>query len=54
VVGDKGADMLLAKAVGARSIHVATGKEPVSPVADYSANDLSGVVDIIMNVDRGR
>jgi heptosyltransferase-2 len=54
VVGDKEADMLLAKAVGAGAIHVATGKEPVSPIADYSANDLNGVVDIIMSADRGR
>jgi heptosyltransferase-2 len=54
VVGDKEADMLLAKAVGAAAIHVATGKEPSSPIADYSANDLNGVVDVIMNVDRGR
>jgi heptosyltransferase-2 len=54
VVGDKEADMLLAKAVGAGAIHLATGKEPVSPIADYSANDLNGVVDIIMNADRGR
>jgi heptosyltransferase-2 len=54
VVGDKEADMLLAKAVGATAIHVATGKESSSPIADYSANDLNGVVDIIMNTERGR
>ncbi len=47
VVGDKEADILLAKAVGAKSIHVATGKEPSSAAADYSAKDLGAAVDII-------
>jgi lipopolysaccharide heptosyltransferase II len=49
VVGDKEADILLAKAVGATSVHVATGREPSAPIADYAAKDLDGVVDIITN-----
>ena len=49
VVGDKEADILLAKASGAVSIHVATGKEPASALADYRAGDLGEVVDIITN-----
>jgi heptosyltransferase-2 len=47
VVGDKEADILLAKAVGAKSVHVATGKKPSSPIADYCAKDLGEMVDIV-------
>jgi heptosyltransferase-2 len=52
VVGDKESDMLLAKAVGAGAIHVATGKESLYPFADYSARDLNSVVEIITRADR--
>lgn len=48
VVGDKEADMLLAKTVGARSVLVKTGKEAFSPHADYIAEDLEGVVEMIL------
>ncbi len=40
VVGDKEADMLLAKAVGARGVLVKTGAEPDAPGADYAAEGL--------------
>ncbi len=49
VVGDKAADILLARAAGAVSIHVATGNEPASSLADYRARDLGEAADIIMN-----
>jgi heptosyltransferase-2 len=52
VVGDKESDMLLAKAVGAGAIHVATGKESSYLFADYSARDLNSVVEIITRADR--
>ncbi len=47
VVGDKEVDVLLAKAVGAKAVHVATGQEASSPIADYSARDLDDAVAII-------
>jgi heptosyltransferase-2 len=53
VVGDKEADILLAKAVGAKSVHVATGKDPSCAIADYSAKNLDEVVDIIANGNVG-
>jgi heptosyltransferase-2 len=52
VVGDKESDILLAKAVGARSVFVKTGQEGLSPHADFEARDLEDVVDIILNCDR--
>jgi heptosyltransferase-2 len=48
VVGDKDADMLLAKAVGATGIHVKTGQQNSSSHADFSAKDLSEVVRFIL------
>lgn len=51
VVGDKDADMLLAKMVGAKAIFVLTGQQPHSQYADYTANDLKEVVDIILKAD---
>ena len=52
VVGDKESDVLLAKAVGARSVFVKTGQESLSPHADFEARDLEEVVDIVLNCDR--
>ena len=51
VVGDKDLDMRLARAVGARGILVLTGKDRVSPFADYTARNLKEAVEII---DHGR
>ncbi len=48
VVGDKDADMLLAKAVGARGILVRTGKQQESPHADFIAKDLREAADLIV------
>lgn len=48
VVGDKDADMLLAKTVGARGILVRTGKQQESPHADFIAKDLREAVDLIV------
>lgn len=48
VVGDKDADMLLAKTVGARGIHVRTGQANASPWADFSVNNLKEAVTIII------
>ncbi|MBI5212277.1 MAG: lipopolysaccharide heptosyltransferase II [Nitrospirae bacterium] len=47
VVGDKDADMLLAKAVGAKGILVRTGKQQESPHADFIAKDLREAADLI-------
>lgn len=49
VVGDKEADMLLARAVGAKSILVLTGEAKESQHADFIAKDLAGAVDFILN-----
>lgn len=49
VVGDKDADMLLARAVGARALLVTTGKQQASPYADAVAAGLKEVVDIILS-----
>jgi heptosyltransferase II len=48
VVGDKEADMLLAKAVGAKSVLVQTGEAMDSPHADFIAGDLSEAVQFIL------
>src|SRR4030042_266151 len=48
VVGDKEADMLLARAVGAKSILVLTGESKESDNADFVAKDLKGAVDWIL------
>jgi heptosyltransferase-2 len=49
IIGDKDADMLLAKAVGAKSILVKTGKQHESDYADYIVENLKDAVDIILN-----
>ena len=49
VVGDKDSDMLLAKAVGATSILVRTGKQQNSEHADHVADNLAGVVEVILS-----
>ena len=48
VVGDKDADMLLARSVGAKGILVRTGKDAFSPHADSVVDDLSGAVAYIL------
>jgi heptosyltransferase-2 len=48
VVGDKEADMLLAKAVGTKGIFVKTGHDKESPSADYEARNLREAVDFII------
>jgi len=48
VVGDKEADMILAKAVGAKGIFVKTGQDKESLSADYKAKDLREAVDFII------
>ena len=49
VVGDKEADMLLAKAVGAKAILVQTGEAKESRYADFIAKDLAEAVNLILN-----
>jgi histidinol phosphatase-like enzyme len=49
VVGDKHSDILLAKAVGARSILLRTGELKEEPTADYVVNTLSEAVKIILD-----
>lgn len=49
VVGDKDVDMLLAKAVGAKSVLVKTGKQQGSPYADFVADDLKEAVKFILS-----
>lgn len=49
IVGDKDADMLLAKAVGARCILVKTGKQHESIHADFIVKNLREVVDLIVS-----
>jgi histidinol phosphatase-like enzyme len=44
VVGDKEADMLLARAVGAKGILVQTGEVKESQYADFIAKELSEAV----------
>ncbi|MDP2168427.1 MAG: HAD-IIIA family hydrolase, partial [Thermodesulfovibrionales bacterium] len=47
VVGDKEADMLLAKAVGAKAVLVLTGQAKGSENADFTASGLKQAVDWI-------
>lgn len=49
VVGDKDADMLLAKAVGAIGILVKTGKQQESPHADFIVKNLRDAVKLIIS-----
>ncbi len=49
VVGDKDADMLLARAVGARSVLVQTGKQAESAHADYVVPSLDEAVKLILS-----
>lgn len=49
VVGDKEADMLLAKAIGAKGILVLTGQEKHSNNADYMARNLADAVKWILS-----
>jgi len=53
VVGDKEADMLLAKAIGAKSILVKTGEAKESANADYIVKDLKEAVKFIIR-DSGK
>jgi heptosyltransferase-2 len=48
IVGDKEADMLLAKAVGARGILVQSGELRESQDADFVAKDITAAVDWIL------
>lgn len=48
VVGDKDDDMLLAKTVGAKGILVRTGKQQGSAHADFVAENLNDVVNLIL------
>lgn len=48
VVGDKDADMLLAKTVGARGILVRTGQQDVSAHADVIVDDLDAAIKYIL------
>lgn len=48
VVGDKDADMMLARSVGARGVFMETGKEQVSPHADFRARDFKEAVKIVV------
>ncbi len=48
VIGDKDADMILAKAVGAKGVLVRTGQQKDSPHAHYVADGLKEAVDFIM------
>ena len=52
VVGDKDADMLLARSVGATGILVRTGQEKVSEHADFVVENLVEAVDLITRKDR--
>ncbi len=51
VVGDRDADMLVAKAVGAKSILVTTGKQQTSPYADAIAGSLGEAVKVILSYE---
>jgi heptosyltransferase-2 len=52
IVGDKEADMLIARAVGAKGILVQTGELKESQYADFIAKDLAEAVDFITR-DKG-
>lgn len=49
VVGDKEADMLLAKAVGSKGILVTTGEAKESQNTDFTARNLAEAVTFILN-----
>jgi heptosyltransferase-2 len=51
IVGDKEADMLLAKTVGAKAVLVLTGEANGSDHADFVAKGLAEAVDFILNDD---
>lgn len=53
VVGDKEADLLLARSVGAKAILVKTGKEESSPYADFVAADLEAAAGFILGARGG-
>lgn len=52
VIGDKEADMLLARAIGAKSILVLTGEARESEAADYTARDLGEAVKFILKSEK--
>ena len=52
IVGDKEADMLLAKAVGAKAVLVQTGKLRESPHADFTAKNLTETVKWILGNEK--
>ncbi len=52
VVGDNEADMLLAKAAGAKGILLSTGRQKESPHADFVAEGLCEAVDFILKDER--
>ena len=52
VVGDKDADIMLAKAVGAKALLVRTGQQRDSADADYVVEGLREAVDLIINAVR--
>jgi len=49
MVGDKESDMLLARAVGARGIHVLTGEDKNSRSADFTVPGLREACDIVLS-----
>jgi heptosyltransferase-2 len=51
MVGDKDADMLLGKTIGAKTILVTTGKQKTSPYADFVAKGLKEAVEHITSQD---
>lgn len=51
VVGDKDADMILARAVGAKAVLVRTGQQRDSAYADYRAEGLKDAVEFILERD---
>jgi heptosyltransferase-2 len=52
VVGDKDADMLLARSAGATGILVRTGQDKMSEHADFVVENLAEAADIIIRKDR--
>lgn len=54
VVGDKEADMLVAKAVGAKAVLVLTGRHKESIYADFIVKDIKEAVDLILRETEGR
>lgn len=49
VIGDKDADMVVAKAVGARALLITTGKQQASPYADAVVGSLEEAVQVILS-----